>query len=146
MLHLSYSARFWTCFDSRIYQSWEYIKVLNTLNMPGLHKDLNEMFHDSILEYALDSEYARVLNMLGLHKILNKILHHRYFIGLWICFELWICQCYTGLYRKRQQESKYAVSYKGFWIKCFIVHICQDSEYTMVSKYVRFLNILGYIC
>ena len=34
--------------------------ILEFLNMPGLHKDLNEMFHDSILEYALDSEYARI--------------------------------------------------------------------------------------
>ena len=50
--------------------------------MPGLHKDLNEMFHDSILNTPLDSEYARVLYMLGLHKILNKILHQRYFIEL----------------------------------------------------------------
>ena len=43
------------------------------------------------------------------------------------------------------QESKYAISYKGFWIKYFIVYICQGSEYTTVSKYVRVLNILGYI-
>ena len=39
------------------------------------------------------------------------------------------------------------LSYKGFWIKYFIVYIWQGSEYTTVSKYVRVLNILGFsIC
>ena len=52
-------------------------------------------------EYPLDSEYARALNMLGLHRILNKIFHHRYLTELWICLKFWICQCYTGLCRKQ---------------------------------------------
>ena len=142
MIHLRCSVGFWICFDFRIYQSWEYIRVLKQARVTqGFEWDVLWQYS----EYALDSEYARVLNMLGLHKILNKIVHHRYFIGLWVCFELWICQCYIGLYRKQQQESKYDISYKRFWIKCFIVHIWQGSEYTMISKYVRILNILGYM-
>ena len=43
------------------------------------------------------------------------------------------------------QEPKYAISYKGFWIKYLIIYICQSSEYTTVSKYLRVLNILVYI-
>ena len=111
MIHLRYSTGFWICFDFRIYQSWEYIRVLKCARVTqGFDWDVSWQHS----EYALDSEYARVLNMLAyLHKILNKILHHRYFIGIWICFELWICQCYIGLYRKRQQESKYDKVAKG---------------------------------
>ena len=65
------------CFILVIRQGSEYTSIseytrvgniLEFLNIPGLHKDLNEMFHDSILEYTLDSEYAKVLNTLGLLK------------------------------------------------------------------------------
>ena len=131
MLHLRYLAGFWIALIS------EYTRIGNTLeflNIPGLHKDLNDIFHDSFLNKPW------ILNMPGLQKILHKILHHRYFKGLWICLELWTCQCYTRLCRKQQQESKYALSYKGFWIKCFIVHIWHGSEYNIPW----FQNMLGF--
>ena len=34
--------------------------ILEFLNMPGLHKDLNEMFHDNILNTPWSYEYACV--------------------------------------------------------------------------------------
>ena len=132
MLHLRYLTGFWICFNFRIYQSWEYIRVLKYARVTQGFEWHISWQHS---EYALDSEYARVLNMLGLHKILNKILHHRHFIELWICFKLWICQYYTGLCRKRQQESKYAVSYKGFWIKYI---------FDRVLNIPRFQNMSGF--
>ena len=138
MIHLRYLTGFWICFDFRIYQIWEYIRVLKCARVTqGFEWDVSWQHS----EYALDPEYARVLNMLGLRKILNKILHHRFFIELWICFELWICQCYIGLYRNRQQEPKYDMiklqkvlnkmlhrTYlKGIWIYHGF-KILQDSE------------------
>ena len=32
------------------------------------------------------------LNISGLHKVLNEIFHGRYLTVLWICLEFWICQ------------------------------------------------------
>ena len=46
-------------FDFRIYQDCEFIRVLN---MPGLYKDLNNIFHDRCLT------------------------------AFWICLGLWVCQ------------------------------------------------------
>ena len=143
MIHLRYSAGFWICFDFRIYQIWEYIRVLKCARVTqGFEWDVSWQHSEN----GLDPEYARVLNMLGLHKILNKILHHRYFKGVWICFELWICRCYIGLYRKRQQKSKYDKVTKGSEWNA-LLHRTYLTGFWIYhgSKYVRILNILGYI-
>ena len=87
MHHLRYSVEFRICLFLRIYQSGEYNRVLN---MSGLRKNLNKIFHDrclTVYEYTFGSEYARVLNMLESHMILNKIFHNRYLTGFGIYLE-----------------------------------------------------------
>ena len=59
MFRLRYLVRFWICLFLRINQS---------------------------------GEYNRVLNISGLHKNLNKIFHDRCLTVLWICLWFWICQ------------------------------------------------------
>ena len=116
-----------------------WIAVLEFLNMPRLHK-VWMIYFMTIFWIRLIFWIWQGLNILGLHKILNKILHHGYFTGLWICFKLWICQCYTGLCRKRPiinvwQESEYSAGYQYVtaWVckGCECVEVTQDSVQTV---------------
>ena len=63
----------------KICRSSEYIRVLNISGF--IKKTLNQidLWQDS--KYSSGSEHVTVLNMPGLHKVLNNTLYYRYLIG-----------------------------------------------------------------
>ena len=101
MLHLRYSAALWISWDFRIYQSYEYTRVLN---MSGLRKVLNKIFHDRCLAVLW---ICIVFWMCQGFKYARITVHHTcltefwVFLGSSVCWGLniqglWIWQCYTG--------------------------------------------------
>ena len=71
-------------------------------------------------------EYDNVSFTLKIHGILNVLSYAKVLnlSGVQICY-----------------------SYKGFWIKYFMVYIWQGSEYPLISKYAKVVDILAFwIC
>ena len=96
-------------------------------------------------EYALDSEYATVLNMLGLHKIMNKVFHHGYLTGfcrkqpvihVWQVCEYSLSSQYARAWIYKGRE--YLQGYTCFCVKCIfkILSVLNvlSSEFAKVLK------------
>ena len=122
------------------------------LNIPGLYTwfwiqlSIIDIWQGS--EYVSSFEYASftqdsVENSLSY--IFDRVLSiYRVFIMLYFrdsryfqCLELWIKVLNVS-------GIKICYSYKGFWIKYFIVYIWQGSKYNMVSKCFKALDMLGF--
>ena len=129
-------AGFWVCLEFWIWQRYTGF----CRKRPIIHV-WQSLDNSSDHQYAR-LEYTRAMNMTKLHRVQCKLYFRdsRIMIhGIWNVLSLTKVLNLSGV--------QICYSYKGFWIKFFIVYIWQGSEYTTVSKYAKVLDILGFwIC
>ena len=108
-------------------------------------------------QHALDSKYAMVLNMPGLHKVVNKLFHHRYLTGFWICLSFEKTSVTQGSVENspsymfvRFLSIPWALNMPGSWIcqgyTCFCVNCILKilSIFNVLSsEYAKVLNMLN---
>ena len=97
-------------------------------------------------------ECTLVLNMVGLHKASNKIFHDRCLTVFWICIGFWICQgsicwCYTSFWIKFSiidiwQDSEYASSFEYASVTQGFVENVPSYMFDRVLSILRLLNML----